>query len=114
MNNEQVFFLKLISDYLNRNVTTSSGDIDWKYILRYAREQELEGVVFYQCRYYLEKLKNGLESQTFGNMYDSLKQSYSKTVFPDVRMTAAFFSSSSVGNEGAIRMLLSFGSFPYG
>ena len=90
MNNEQVIFLKLISDYMHSKETTPPDDINWATILRYASEQELEGLVFYQCRHYLEKLKKGPESQNLRNTYDSLNQAYSKTVFHYVRMTAAF------------------------
>ena len=90
MNKEQVFFLQFISDYLHGKETAPPDDIDWGIILRYAREQELEGLVYYQCKNYLEKQQDEPKAQNLRYVYNSLKQSYSKTVFHYVRMTAAF------------------------
>ena len=54
MNLEQSFFLKLLSDHLNRRLTNiSSENIDWRLILHYAQIQQVEGIIFSQCKSFL-------------------------------------------------------------
>ena len=53
---EQVFFLKTISDYLNRKKTSQPSDcIDWNSVLFFANIQQVEGIFFYQCKSFLPK-----------------------------------------------------------
>ena len=54
MTKEQAFFLSIIKDHIRKEKTEIPGDVDWSIISRYAKEQDLQGIVYYQCKSYLK------------------------------------------------------------
>ena len=51
MTKEQVFFIRLLRDYVHQEASTApSQEIDWETILRFANEQDLAGIIYYQSR----------------------------------------------------------------
>ena len=60
---EQSFFLSILSDHINRRKTIVPSElIDWEKILYYAQIQQVEGIVFFQCKSFLpSEIKKNLE-----------------------------------------------------
>ena len=51
MTKEQVFFIRLLRDYVHQEASTApSQEIDWETIFRFANEQDLAGIIYYQSR----------------------------------------------------------------
>lgn len=47
------FFVKMLSDHLNRVETEIPYEIDWNEILRLAKSHQVEGIVYHQCKVYM-------------------------------------------------------------
>lgn len=57
-------FIQILSDFLNGRKTERyvSDRIDWNIILKYAKMHQVEGIVYYQCKSYLnDKARSSLE-----------------------------------------------------
>lgn len=53
MTNERSFFLQILSDHMQRQLTNPPEGLDWEQIAAYAKSHEVEAIVGYQCREYL-------------------------------------------------------------
>lgn len=67
---EQSFLLKVLGDFLNARQTLVKEDIKWDDVLLYAKQHNVEGIVYYQC--------NSFISQDY---YTRLSSNYAATLF---------------------------------
>lgn len=61
---ENKVFIQIMSDYLNnkKTVLDTSGGIDWNIIIKFAEIHQVKGIVYYQCKSFLdEKVRVSLE-----------------------------------------------------
>lgn len=73
MNVEQEIFIRLLRDYVHQDISVEpEGDIAWEKIVRYAEEQDLCGIIYYQTRGFrnltsdaTRRLKEGFFSNVF-------------------------------------------------
>lgn len=49
MTHEQRFLIQVLSDHLNQTETQRCENLDWKQLYTYAKQQQLQGIVFSQC-----------------------------------------------------------------
>ena len=70
MNREQQFFLKVLSDYLNNRESTADN-INWELLYEYSKQQQLQGIVYYQCNKFL--------SDSYVN--NELKDAYNASIY---------------------------------
>jgi hypothetical protein len=75
---EQLFFLNLLSDHINRRKTTCfSESFDWNKILYYAQIHQVEGIVYYQCKNFLpDEFKICLEDKYGSSLSIYANQEY--------------------------------------
>ena len=86
MTREQAFFLNIIKDHINGKRTELSEGVDWNVISKYAKEQDLQGIVYFQCKSHLkynsqlEEVCKTLEKAFMLSlyMYASYNHSYSE------------------------------------
>ena len=53
MSKEQIFFIKVLSDYLNGRNTELADEMDWGIILQYARRHQVSGIIYHQAKEYM-------------------------------------------------------------
>ena len=75
MTKEQDIFLKIIKDHIMKEKTEIPEDIDWDLLLKYAKDQELQGIVYYQCKNYLDS------NPKLSPYSDILKSAFSTTIY---------------------------------
>ncbi len=61
MTKEQTFFLTILKDHIHKQATQVPDGIDWMEIARYAKNHQVEGIVWYQCQYFLKSKQNLFE-----------------------------------------------------
>ena len=54
MTSTQLFFLQLLSDHLHNRASVPTADVDWDKLLDYAQRHQVQGIVYVQCRAFLE------------------------------------------------------------
>lgn len=70
MNNEQQFFLRVLSDYLN-NRETNAENTDWGVLYEYSKQQQLQGIIYYQCNKFISdnSIKESLKEAYYASKY---------------------------------------------
>lgn len=53
MTKEQSYFLRIISDHIKGDVTKPEADLNWSIILEYAKNHQLNSIVYYQCKSFI-------------------------------------------------------------
>lgn len=53
MTAEQTFFIGVLADYLNKRKTQAQDSLDWSVVLSYAQNHQVEGIIYFQCKYFL-------------------------------------------------------------
>lgn len=53
LNNEQAFFLQILSDYVAVRTSQFSSSIHWNTIVTYAEKHELSGIFYNQCKQFI-------------------------------------------------------------
>lgn len=62
------FFINILSDHINRIPTEKpSFDIDWESLIKMAKQQEVSGILFYQCKNFIPIEYKGLLEQSFAS-----------------------------------------------
>ena len=70
MENEQSFFLQILSDHLNGRQTTQQENIDWSLIMTYAQNHQVNGIVYWQCKDFLpDEVGKRLRNKYFSELY---------------------------------------------
>ena len=85
---DQSFFINLLSDHINGRKTCVSFDTaDWKHILYYAQIQQVEGIVFQQCKSFMpEDIKNVFREKYYASIDCYAKREYlAKEVMKSLR-----------------------------
>ena len=75
MNNEQHFFLRVLSDYLNNRESTAEN-IDWGTLYEYSKQQQLQGIIYYQCKNFISdnSIKKALEDAYYASRYSYMQR----------------------------------------
>ena len=56
MQKETSLFIEILSDHLNKRVTSRPAeDVDWNSLYRLAQDHQVAGIVYYQCRDFIPK-----------------------------------------------------------
>lgn len=70
MTREQHTFLKILSDHLNGRETAPAEGVDWAAVERIARDHQVAGMVYVQCRDFLpEGVRTGLAEKNASELY---------------------------------------------
>ena len=70
MNQEQLFFIKILSDHLTGNKTKVPDDIDWSQIAHLSRAHQVDGIIMQQCKDFMpEEYKESFESALGATLY---------------------------------------------
>lgn len=70
MTREQITFLKILSDHLNGRETAPAEGVDWAAVERIARDHQVAGMVYVQCRDFLpEGVRTGLAEKNASELY---------------------------------------------
>lgn len=70
MTREQHTFLKILSDHLNGRETAPAEGVDWADVERIARDHQVAGMVYVQCRDFLpEGVRTGLAEKNASELY---------------------------------------------
>ncbi len=75
MNIEQQFFLRVLSDYLNNRESTAEN-IDWRVLLEYSKQQQLQGIIYYQCNNFISDnhVKESLKEAFYVSKYSYMQR----------------------------------------
>ena len=75
---EYSFFVNLLSDHVNKRKTSCPSEtIDWVQVLYFAQIQQVEGIVFHQCKAFLpEDIKNSLQDKYYSSIVVYAKREY--------------------------------------
>ena len=75
---EQTLFLKILSDHLNRRKTENPSDsLDWSLIFHYAQIQQVEGIVYCQCKSFLpDEVKTLFQDKYYASIDGYAKREY--------------------------------------
>ena len=96
MTREQVIFLYILKDHIRGEKTRVSEDADWSIISRYAKEQDLQGVVYYQCKNFL-KSNSHLE-----DVYRIFEKAFLSTLYIYETYTQAYNEIKTAFHESNI------------
>ena len=70
MTREQITFLQILSDHLNGRETAPAEGVDWAAVERIARDHQVAGMVYVQCRDFLpEGVRTGLAEKNASELY---------------------------------------------
>ena len=72
---EQSFFLKMLTDHLEKKPTAVPDGLDWSHILKYCRDHKLGGICWKQCGAYLRTHSETAEA------YKRMEREFQGTVF---------------------------------
>ena len=72
---EQSFFLKMLTDHLEKKPTAVPDGLDWSHILKYCRDHKLGGICWKQCGAYLRTHSETVEA------YKRMEREFQGTVF---------------------------------
>lgn len=75
---EQTLFLDLLSDHINKRKTCcASNFVDWERVLYFAQIQQVEGIVFHQCKSFMpEDVKCFLQDKYYSSIDVYAKREY--------------------------------------
>lgn len=93
---EEQFFLKILSDFLHNQPTQSPFiPLDWNRICMLAKAQQVEGILFTQCRSFIPP-----------SHFSHLAQGYSKTIFYYANRAALLEEITSILKDESIPYFL--------
>ena len=70
MTTEQAFLLRILADHLNGRKTEASPTLDWESLAVIAKQHEVSGMVYQQCRSFLpEKAQQALREQYYVSLF---------------------------------------------
>lgn len=53
MDNNQQYFISILSDHISGKNTTPKMDVDWELIRRLSKSHQVDGIVYFQCRMFM-------------------------------------------------------------
>lgn len=67
---EDTYFIKILSDFLNEKKSVLQADIDWIKLLKLAKNHQVDGILFYQCKSFLPaRIAKNLEERFASTLF---------------------------------------------
>lgn len=110
---ELYFFLSVLSDFIHKRKTIVKNSIEWKKIIDYARIHQVEGIIYYQCKEYLDEENVILREKYAHTLYYSTNLEYVlkdiKDLFAENHISFIFFKGSEIRSLYPIPQLRTIG-----
>lgn len=110
---ELYFFLSVLSDFIHKRKTIVKNSIEWKKIIDYARIHQVEGIIYYQCKEYLDEENVILREKYAHTLYYSTNLEYVlkdiKDLFAENHISFIFFKGSEIRSLYPIPQLRTMG-----